>query len=56
MIFYASVNVLTGALIETSYETIAVDGYPLQVRTYSGYIPDMSRVEWNPSTLNFEPK
>lgn len=56
MNFYASVNVLTGALIETSYEPLSVEGYPLQVRTYSGYIPDMSRVEWNHSTLNFEPK
>ena len=56
MIFYAAFDVLTGDLKETSYEPLSVEGYPLQVRTYSGYIPDMARVEWNPSTLNFEPK
>lgn len=56
MNFYATVNVLTGELLETSYEPLMVEGYPLQVRTYPGYIPDMARVEWNRSTLNFEPK
>jgi len=56
MNFYAIVNVLTGELVETSYEPLTVEGHPLQVRTYSGYIPDMARVEWNQSTLSFEPK
>lgn len=56
IIFYAAVNVLSGELLATSYDALTVEGYPLQVRTYEGYIPDMSRVEWNRSTLNFEPK
>ena len=56
MNFFAIVNVLTGELVETSYVTLAVEGYPFQVRTYPGYIPDMERVTWNPSTFQFDPK
>ena len=56
MNFYAIVNVLTGELVETSYVTLEVEGHPFQVRTYQGYIPDMERVTWNPSTFQFDPK
>jgi hypothetical protein len=56
MNFYAIVNVLTGDLVETSYEPLTVEGSPFQVRTYDGYIPDMALVEWNRSTLSFDPK
>ena len=56
MQFYAVVNVLTGELVETSYEPLTVEGHPLQVRTYPGYIPDPARCVWNPAALSFEPK
>ena len=53
---YVLCNVETGELIQVSEQELSASGHPLQVRTIDRTMPDMTKVTWEKSILNFVDK
>lgn len=54
--FHVLYNVETGALLSISEDQLFTAGHPVQVKTFQGDPPDLTRVEWTPSIASFTPR
>lgn len=53
---YIVCNVDTGDLLRISEEPISASGAPLMVKTFDMPMPDLTKLEWDTSTLAFVPR